>query len=199
MAQCVARSSTSGQQCRRSAIKGATVCGHHGGNAPQVRAAAARREAQARLERFAAKFATPDDVTPEQALLGQVALAAGMVNYCQGVIADLEPRAMTFGISKVQDQQSGQGRQGRDTTYESGVNPWLELLDKWHKNLVSAAFTAIKAGIEERRVQLAEREGELFAGAIRQILDSLHLTPEQESLVPEVVPRILRSISGGAA
>jgi hypothetical protein len=41
----------SGGQCRGLAIRGATVCRMHGGAAPQVRAAAARRVATARLLR----------------------------------------------------------------------------------------------------------------------------------------------------
>lgn len=35
--QCTARSTTSGRRCRKSAIKGGTVCPSHGGRAPQVK------------------------------------------------------------------------------------------------------------------------------------------------------------------
>ena len=41
--QCTARSTTSGEQCRKSAIRGGTVCETHGGSAPQVRRKAALR------------------------------------------------------------------------------------------------------------------------------------------------------------
>lgn len=41
--QCTATSQRTGQQCRRDAWRGASVCGHHGASAPQVRDAAARR------------------------------------------------------------------------------------------------------------------------------------------------------------
>jgi hypothetical protein len=44
--QCTART-RSGRQCRRSAIKGGTVCRVHGGAAGQVKLAAARRSAEA--------------------------------------------------------------------------------------------------------------------------------------------------------
>jgi hypothetical protein len=43
---------TNGQPCKRWAIRGATVCASHGGLAPQVRAAAARR-IEASLDRAA--------------------------------------------------------------------------------------------------------------------------------------------------
>lgn len=42
-AQCTATGRATGERCRLSAIHGSTVCHKHGGSAPQVRAAAARR------------------------------------------------------------------------------------------------------------------------------------------------------------
>ena len=44
MAQCTAKSSQSGERCKRAAIKGGKVCMMHGGKAPQV-----RNKAEARL------------------------------------------------------------------------------------------------------------------------------------------------------
>ncbi len=41
--QCTAMSHRSGQRCRKSAIKGGTVCATHGGSAPQVRLKARQR------------------------------------------------------------------------------------------------------------------------------------------------------------
>lgn len=42
-AQCVATSKQSGKRCRRAPIPGGSVCKIHGGGAPQVKAAAAKR------------------------------------------------------------------------------------------------------------------------------------------------------------
>lgn len=46
--QCTATSKQTGQRCRNKAIPGGTVCRFHGGNAPQVRAAALARITEAR-------------------------------------------------------------------------------------------------------------------------------------------------------
>lgn len=45
-AQCHAKSKQSGQRCQRPAIPGGTVCRFHGGEAPQVKQAAALRLAR---------------------------------------------------------------------------------------------------------------------------------------------------------
>jgi hypothetical protein len=63
--------------------------------------------------------------------------------------------------------------------------------------LVRIAKTTLDAGVEERRVQLAESQGALVAGAIRRILVRLNLTSEQEALVGVVVPSELRALAGG--
>jgi len=55
MARCTAKARRTGEQCRRDAIKGGTVCISHGGAAPQVRAAAQARFAEAR-DRSLAKY-----------------------------------------------------------------------------------------------------------------------------------------------
>jgi hypothetical protein len=43
MAQCTATSKRTHERCKRGSIPGGTVCKHHGGYAPQVRAKAAER------------------------------------------------------------------------------------------------------------------------------------------------------------
>ena len=45
--RCTARSTRTGERCKRPAILGGNVCYHHGGNAPQVKAKALRRLQQA--------------------------------------------------------------------------------------------------------------------------------------------------------
>ena len=43
MPQCTARSKQTGKRCGQTAISGSNVCRHHGGGAPQVKAAAEAR------------------------------------------------------------------------------------------------------------------------------------------------------------
>src|SRR4051812_34966234 len=52
--KCAGHSKRTGKPCGKSPIIGGTVCATHGGSAPQVRAAATRRLAAAKLEREAA-------------------------------------------------------------------------------------------------------------------------------------------------
>ena len=58
---------------------------------------------------------------------------------------------------------------------------------------------AISAGIEERRVQLAEAQGQLVAEIFRRVFARLDLTPEQSARVPAVVSEELRRAAGQLA
>lgn len=62
------------------------------------------------------------------------------------------------------------------------------------RELRTVAKLAIDAGVEERRVKLAEEQGRQLAEVIRRILADLDLTPEQQARVPVVVPRRLREM-----
>jgi hypothetical protein len=48
--QCIATAKSTGQRCTAYACLGATVCTKHGGEAPQVRAAAAERMQEAQVD-----------------------------------------------------------------------------------------------------------------------------------------------------
>lgn len=57
------------------------------------------------------------------------------------------------------------------------------------------ATKAVAAGLAERQVRLAERQGEILATVIKAILGDLDLSPEQQARVADVVPRHLRAVA----
>ena len=74
--RCTATSKRTGQRCGLARIPGTTVCAKHGGAAPQVRAAAARRVAEQKVREAAMKL----DVDPEEFSADPVALLSGMIH-----------------------------------------------------------------------------------------------------------------------
>ena len=98
--------------------------------------------------------------------------------------------ALVWGVTKKKT-----GGEDYGTTEEAVPNIWLRLYQQERAHLVKVCSEAIRAGIEERRIRLAEQQGQLVAQAIRAILAALNLTAEQEARVPEVVPRHLRALA----
>lgn len=193
--QCTATSKQSGQRCKRYAHPGATVCVIHGAAAPRAKAAAARRREQEAAERAVALFGAPKDVEPSQALLDLVHWTAGEVEYWREQVRQLaadEPAALTWG--KTREKTGGQDV---GDTYEAKPAIQYVMLYAAQDRLAQYAAAALKAGVEERRVRLAESQGSLVADVIRRILDALGLDERQRELVPQVVPAQLRLLAGG--
>ncbi|WP_235020185.1 hypothetical protein [Ruania rhizosphaerae] len=193
--RCTARSKGSGEQCKRRPAIGQRVCAVHGGKSPQAKKAAARRIAEAEARAAVVTFGLPVDVAPSEALLEEVRWTAGHVQWLRGRVQQLEPDALTWGETKRVDKGSG-AEPGIDTTEAAAVNVWLDLYYRERAHFVAVCTAALKAGVEERRVRLAEQQGELVAVVIRRILDDLQLTPAQAELAPGVAARHLRAIAG---
>jgi len=190
--RCTARN-RQGKQCGRNAVPGALVCSLHGGAAPQVQAAAQRRIALADAELAARTLGLLIDISPEQALLDEVQRCAGMVAFYQRQveqIAKVSAQDLVWGMTK--DKIGGDDR---GETYESAPNVWLQLFNAERDRLTRTCAAAIRAGIEERRVKLAEQQGILVAAVIRRILTRLNLSDDQAALVGTVVPEELRALT----
>ena len=63
------------------------------------------------------------------------------------------------------------------------------------ERMARAAQAALRAGVEERRVRLAEMGAEVILGRIRQILNGLDLTPLQLTQADIVVPAQIAALA----
>lgn len=178
-------------------MRGQKRCARHGGKSPQAKAAAERRlahaEAERELENAVTTLGLPQDIDPGKALLDEIARTYGIVQWLQAKVRELEPDELIWG--KV-SHRSGVGPEGPVdiTEHRADFHAYYQLYLTERKHLVAVSAAALKAGIEERRVRLAESQGDLVAQAIRSILDALNLTPAQLELVPLIVPQTLRSL-----
>lgn len=195
------------------------VCYRHGGKAPQNLAAAVRRGQELVAREAVATYGLPVDVSPTEALLEEVRWTAGHVRWLRDRVQELEQSQLVWGTVRTETEAGGDDRLtfgGREVDDEdvtglvdvgsvpaskvieaAGPSVWLDLYDRERKHLVGVCTAALRAGVEERRVRLAESQGALVAQAIRAILADLHLSVEQSALVGEVVPRHLRALAAG--
>lgn len=192
--KCKARK-TDGSPCPNWAMIGQLVCSAHGGRAAQSKAKAAERVTEGKILRAMQTYGLPLDISPGDALLDEVRYTAGHVAWLRGKVRELEDRDLVWGVTEEAEKNATEFK-GTDTTYGAKPNVWVDLYMRERAHLVAVAKAAIAAGIEERKVRLAEQQGALVAMVIRGILADLKLTPDQRELVAEVVPRRLRALAG---
>lgn len=206
-----------GKPCQRHPIPGGAVCHKHGGNAPQV-----RKGAQERLERqhMAAALVSwgvdnrPAEEHPIDGLLLEVARSAQAVEFYGTCIADLEVPVTDDGLVDILPSDNpedpddegvvlGQGKRyvwGRnhqgDLAPHVLVNLWNEERDR-HARMCK---DALRAGVDERRVQMAEQLGQAIVGVVMEVVndEALQLTPAQQVLARECAARALRAIPAGS-
>lgn len=156
-------------------------CKFHGGNTP----AGITHAERLRAAEAVATFGLPISVTPQDALLQEVHRTAGTVAYLEGVVRELD--------------QSGLKQRTHDNKGMEWEKPavWVDMYQEERKHLVRVAAEAIKCGVAERAVALAEAQGQMLAQVIKAILTDLEVANDPR--VPEVVGRHLRSVSALAA
>lgn len=163
--KCKAKSSRTGEQCKAWAIKGGEVCGAHGGSAPQVRARAEAR----RAEKLAAElWGGRRDVHPASALLELVGWKASEVEYWRHRVHEIQQddeATLTWGTTKVKE-----GGEDHGTTREAKPHIALTLLHKAEDDLANYCSAALKAGVDERMVQLAQSTAAQFQRVIQLVL-----------------------------
>lgn len=191
--RCTATSKTTGERCGNARIPGAKTCRFHGSGTKRSKAKAARVVAAREAEKAVATLGLAVDISPTDALLEEVKWTAGHVAWLRERVEELDEEALTWGTA-----QHSSGPEGTTITEKAGPSIWYELYAQERRHLVVVCAAALRAGVEERRVQVAEAQGAQLAAVIRAILDDLRLTAAQQKLVASVVPRHLRAIGGGS-
>jgi hypothetical protein len=137
---------------------------------------------------------TRRDIHPAEALIELVQYTAGEVDYWRHTVSLLDDQDLVWGTTRIKE-----GGDDRGTTQEAKPHIAYVMLERASDRLATYAAAALKAGVEERRVRLAEAQGSAVAAAIRSILDQLKLTPPQLELVPTIVPAALRALASQEA
>lgn len=102
--------------------------------------------------------------------------------------------ALVWGQTEYRDKSGGDDA-GQTVVEQAGINIWYQLYMKEREHLAKVSSLALKAGIEERKIKLAESQGELVAAVLKRILNALNLSPAQWEQVPVIVPRELRALA----
>lgn len=176
-----------GTRCGRPAILGGTVCNLHGGKSPQAKKAAARRLATADALAELDRLGVPLDVEPAEAMLAMVAEAAGNVAFLRRRVQDLDQLLAGPEGNDILAVLGGTG--GELTEVPAGppaiagrVDPrnWkaerhilVAMYDDERERLVRWAKACRDAGVDERRLVLAEAQGQQLAAVLQGTLAAL--------------------------
>lgn len=191
---CTAKAKGTGERCRRSPIAGGTVCRVHGGASSSVRAAAARRAQEDAARQQLMALGEPEDIDPSEALLRLISWKYGEVKWLRARVKDLPVDELTWGVSQTDVGSGPEGPIDR-VTEKASPSVWWTLLRQAEDQLAAYSERALRAGLEERRIRLAEQQGNMVHAVMMAIFNRLDLTPAQWETVQAVAPQELRRLA----
>lgn len=172
-----------GERCQLPPIKGAVVCGSHGGRAPQVRAAAARRVAEAKaaaaVERWSATGDMPEVTDPYGELMKLAGMAAAWRDYAAAQ------------VERIQEEMRYSTHAGEQLRAEVAV--FERAMDRSAKVLESIA----RLDIADKQVRLQAAQVALVVTLVQRVLDDLDLTTAQQERAVTVVPGHMLELAAG--
>lgn len=173
--RCHAKSKSTGQQCRHSAIEGGSVCRTHGGRAPQVRAKAAERLVEAEVRAALAQL----DVNPVDDPLTELSRLAGQVVAFKDKMAEL--------VNQLEDRIRYEDVKGAEQL-RSEVAVWERALDRC--NTVLGTMARLK--IDERLAAISEKQAAIVIAAIDAALDAVDVPGDRRPTARKAAARHLR-------
>lgn len=173
--QCKAVAKRTGKRCGAYAIRGAEVCRVHGGMAPQVRAAAARRLAEDRLRRRLDQAEIREVADPIGEFQRMVAEALALKDMLASHVASLDALRFT-------DARGSEQLRAEVALYERAMDRSARFLETW-----------VKLGMEERLVRVTEVQAAAMGAALDRALTAAGIDGERRR---EVVAALASELRG---
>jgi hypothetical protein len=184
--QCTAKSKRSQERCRCYAMPGCNVCSAHGGMVPAVRAKAARRLDQAKVEAEVEVMLASESVAVIDNPWEAFSQLAAKIRAQEKIYSDR--------VDALNGQISYSAAGAGTEQIKGEVSVWLGFVDR----SVKALDLMIRHDVEGKRLALdvarTAMYGEYLGRALDGILDGLELTDHQRALIPVVLPPAIRAL-----
>ena len=193
--------------CHGGAVRGLDACRLHGGHKLEVLQA----KGQARISAWSAIGKAPDgeSIDSSAAVLGMLQQSWMRAHLYSRLLRDQVEKDGTAEAG-VDGGRAGDtsglvgykfgaaGKDGHIYAVSEEARTLVGLEAQERDRVVKYAKTAHDMGISERMTSMAEKWGDVVVNRIMSVIAGLHLTPEQESLVPALVQAHLGSIELGS-
>lgn len=179
--QCT-RIKKNGERCKAPSLVGLTVCRIHGGQLPALRAKSEKAKVLMAMEKFVTPIPAND---PEAdfitAFETEFRRTVARIRYFDEKLAELREEELIWGKTKEEDIDAAE-YPGVNRTFEAKANMYHQLQWEERQHLVKMTKVYMAAKVDERRLQIMEREVLALDKAITTILGRLGHNPKD----PEV-------------
>src|SRR2546425_1251564 len=192
------------QTCRhpagyKTSHPGSGRCYLHGGASPMGEIHAERERAGLELR----AMGRPIDIDPHEAILLCIRMAAGELGYATSRVNQLKGSQLLVRQEEELERPMREGTAGESPSLrvtevrrlQLQLNIWVRIRHDAMDRLTRYSAAALRSGLEERLVKVAEIQGKLLADAVQSILRELGVADRPET--PAVVRKHLLQIVSG--
>lgn len=158
-------------------------CRYHGGTHPRAAAAAKARLEIRKAREECERLGIHVEIDPGEALIRAVWEAAGNVEFYRSRIQELVREDLNRPTFHISGQPTG----------ETVQHPFLVLYNQERDRLVAFSTAALKAGVDERRVRLAEADAQVMFGAVMAAMREAGITDAQQEAIRSGIADNLRA------
>lgn len=131
-------------------------------------------------------FGERQPTDPHDALMQEISRTAGIIKWIEAHMEEMRDGGMTEDAILTQFSKV------------NGFVPnvWMELYSRERDHLVKTCVAAIKAGVAERRIQIAEQQGQLIVAMMMAFIHDpeLGLSAQQISIGPKIIRKHILDI-----
>ncbi|UTN93071.1 hypothetical protein SEA_MARKY_68 [Streptomyces phage Marky] len=133
-------------------------------------------------------FPIPDDMSPVDVLVDELKRSAGFCFWIESKMAEWEDELVMLQTENIDDKGSMQ-----IATNNKAL--WMDIWQRERQHLAKVAKMCLDAGVDQRRVELAEKQASVMFMLINEAFDMLSLSPEQKAAVPKIMPALIRQLA----
>lgn len=178
------------------------LCKAHGGTSPALLEATKKRRAFAAIRNELDSLGGTIEVDPAEAMITCVRESAWNVAFLRKLVEPLKGG----GEGPVVFEDDGEPRIDHEgltqvTSTSMRIDPHIlvKMYNEERDRLMRYSKLCADAGVEERKVRIAEAQGEWLVNTIDRVLDHLQLTEDQRIQLPAIMGRVVAELGSGDA
>jgi hypothetical protein len=154
------------------------------------------------LEEAMPMLGSPIATDPGQGILEEIARSRGHIAFLERKLIEMDEAELVMTTDTIEEERSGGPGGGyslKRKENRQAISPWWALYERERRHFASVCAAAVRAGVEERRIRIAERQQDVLEAAFVAAIADLGLDPHDSRVRKVLGARLQQAIESGTS